>query len=129
MGGHVFGDYLGDLMAEKGFTLREVGRKSGIDASNLSKIERGVALPPQKRETLERLAAALELNKKERQKFLDIADLVNGQIPPDIEKLKKNECIPMLLRAIENKKLTKAQTEQLAKMISEENSWQGKVVE
>ena len=125
----VFGKYLRELLIVKKMSLREVSRRSGIDASNLSKIERGVAYPPQKRATLERLSRALDLTAEEQTQFFDLAAQANGQLPPDLNAIRNNRAVPMLLRAINNRKLTHEQVVRLKQLIEEEDEWQGRVVD
>lgn len=120
----VFGKFLKNQLIIKDMSLRELSRKTGIDASNLSKMERGKIYPPKKKETLDNMAKALNLNKEEKQKMIDLAYLVNGMIPPDTMQLTKNDAIPLLLRAIGNRLLTAEETEKLAEIIAKENSWQ-----
>lgn len=125
----VFGEFFREMLIAKNMSLREVARASGIDASNLSKMERGVAYPPQKRETLQKLARALNLDETEERRLFELAALVNGMIPEDLEHVKKNKAIPLLLRAIDNIQLDEEQTAKLAELIEKENSWQGRVVD
>ncbi len=125
----MFGEFFREMLIAKNMSLREVARASGIDASNLSKMERGVAYPPQKRETLQKLARALNLDETEERRLFELAALVNGMIPEDLEHVKKNKAIPLLLRAIDNIQLDEEQTAKLAELIEKENSWQGRVVD
>jgi transcriptional regulator with XRE-family HTH domain len=125
----LFGNYLKELIYKKNMTLRELSRKSGIDASNLSKIERGVIYPPQKIETLQKLSKALDLEKSEHDKLIDLAALVNGMLPEGMITIKSNEAIPLLLRAIDDRQLTKEETEKIAEMIAKENNFQGKIID
>ena len=127
--GNVFGRYVSNLLDKYGMTLREFARRTGIDASNLSKIERGVAFPPQKKETLEKMAKALGLEKDERKTLLELAQLAKGRIPPELKKVRNNAAIPILLRAIDNKDLSESDVRRITRLVEKENSWQGKVVE
>lgn len=125
----VFGDYLKKLMIEKGLSLRELARRSGMDASNLSKIERGNAYPPQKRENLQKLALAIGIKGKAKEEFFQLAAHVNGIIPEDMKHVRANAAIPLLMRTINKKELTEAQVRELAEMIEKENLWQGRGIE
>jgi transcriptional regulator with XRE-family HTH domain len=124
-----FGKRFRELLIEKRLTLREVARRSGVDAANLSRFERGKAYPPQKRETLEKLAKALEISGKQKQEFFDLAALVNGMLPLGTERIRKNSAIPLLMRAIDGKQLSEDQVRELAEAIEKENSWHGRVVD
>lgn len=125
----VFGEFLREQLIKKKMSLRGLARGTGIDPSNLSKIERGVAYPPKKKATLTKLAKALGLKGTEERHFYDLAALVNGMHPDDLEEIKENEAIPLLLRTIKNRRLTIEQTKSLAKLVAEENNWQGHVIE
>lgn len=124
-----FGEYMADRMKSLSLSLREVSRRSGIDAANLSRIERGVVYPPQKPETLKKLAEALRLNQKETKRFFDLSAAANGVVPTDLSHVRRSASIPLLLRAIDNRKLSEVEIENLAKAIEQENSWQGRVEE
>lgn len=125
----IFGEFLTKQLIKNNMSLRELARKTGIDASNLSKIKRGVIYPPKKEKILDILATALQLNKKEKQKMIDLAYLVSNMIPPDTMQLTNNEAIPLVFRAINKRLLTKEETEKLAESIAKENSWQGRKVD
>jgi len=125
----IFGEHLRELLIEHDMSLRELARRTEIDPSNLSKIERGVTYPPRKPATLEKMAAAFGLEGESKEQFFDLARQVNEMIPEGLESVKRNKAIPMLLRSIENRKLSYEQTRKLAKLVEEENSWQGRVVE
>jgi len=125
----IFGDYLRQRLIDKKMSLRTLAKKTGMDPSNLSKIERGVAYPPQKEENLQKLATALELDQESTRHFFDLAAQVNGMLPDDLDDIKQNEAIPMLLRTIQNRRLTYDQTIELTKLIAQENNWQGRVIE
>lgn len=126
---NVFGEFLQEMLIKQNMSLRELARKTGLDPSNLSKIERGVCFPPQKKETLEKMVKALGLNKVLKQHFSDLSRQVNSMLPEDLEDIKQNVAIPLLLRTIEKRRLTYEETIQLAKAVEEENMWQGKIVE
>lgn len=126
---NVFGEFLRRKMVEREMTLRELARLSGFDPSNLSKIERGVAYPPQKTENLEKIALALSLDEGETEEMIELALFANGKIPDHLSSVKENKAIPLLLRAIQNKQMTEEQVEKLTEIIESENSWQGRVID
>jgi len=127
MGGNPFARLLTQHLEAKGITLREAARRSGIDASNLSKMERGVIYPPRKRETLIRLSQSLGLDEAETRCFLDAADQANGMLPADMDTARQNDAIPLLLRAIDNRQLSLEETQRLAKLIEDGNAFQGRL--
>ena len=125
----VFGDYVKKLMVEKRISLRELARRSGMDPANLSRIERGKAYPPQKRENLNKLADAFGLKGEARKQFFELAAHANGIIPENMKHVRGNAAIPLLMRTINKKELNEDQVRELAKMIEQENEWQGRVIE
>jgi transcriptional regulator with XRE-family HTH domain len=122
---NMFSDFLRLKIDRLELPLRELSKRCGIDAANLSRLERGVVYPPRKLEVLERLSEALGLDVSEKDKMIDLAKTVNGKLIEELDYVKSNDAIPLLLRAIENKKLQSDQVEALAKLINEENSFNG----
>lgn len=126
---NVFGEYMKEMLIKRSISLRELARRTEMDASNLSKIERGKVYPPQKEQTLQKLAEALKLSSEEKQRFFELAALANGMIPEELEHVRKNKAIPLLLRAINNKQLQEQHIKKLAEMVEKENRWQGRVID
>ena len=118
--GNVFSLFLKDRMIQQGITLRELSRRTGLDVGHLSKVQRGLAYPPRKEDTLESIAAALQLQDSEKQDLFDKAMMVNGRLPNDLIELRENRAIPLLLRSIENNKLSEDQVEALIERIESE---------
>lgn len=96
-----FGSRFKQLRLEKALSLREFCFQNGIDASNLSKMERGV-LPPPSGDKLEHYLSALGLEKgsEKRYDFHDLASAERGQIPEDIADDEFiNKRMPVFFRA------------------------------
>jgi transcriptional regulator with XRE-family HTH domain len=96
-----FGEHVRRRRKEMRLGLREFCLQLGFDASNWSKIERGIAPPPGERETLDRIAEALgwKAGGEERRALLDLAAIDRGKLPEDIlndEKLMST--LPMFFR-------------------------------
>jgi len=116
----------GEMLKERRKTLRlglrEFALRAGMDAGNLSKIERGKASPPQTGEVLDRIASALELDPDEERAVAmrDRAFVDNGRIP---EELLSDEEImarlPVLLRTVKNQRLDSEQIDRLIQMLRE----------
>lgn len=51
----MYGEFIKELRAKKEISLREFCKQVEMDASNWSKIERGVLAPPQDEEKLKKL--------------------------------------------------------------------------
>ena len=60
----MFGDFIKEKRINKEITLREFCRQLELDASNWSKIERGVMSPPQDEEKLKQIAKVLGISLK-----------------------------------------------------------------
>lgn len=114
-----FGQLVQARRAEIRLTLRDCAVRAGMDAGNLSRLERGRVAPPQDPAILVRLADALELTGSTRaQELFDLASMQNGRIPRDILS---NEdvmsALPILLRTVNNKQLDGAQIDKLIELI------------
>ncbi len=117
----IFGDYIKILRGNRELSLRKLAKKSGIDVANLSRLERNVTPPPQKQKLLENLIKALGLNEQEKQTLLDLSAVENGVYPFDVkEDLKEYPNIPVLLRTINNKKLSEEEIRKLTEKINKE---------
>jgi transcriptional regulator with XRE-family HTH domain len=115
-----FGEFLRLKRLEFETSLRNLSKTADIDVGYLSRIERGLN-PPQKKEILNKLIDALKLDTEDAQKLKDLSAIGNRNIPNDIEIDAGNyESIPVLLRTINNKKLSSDQIHELAKRINEE---------
>ena len=115
-----FGEYFHGLRIATGKTLRKFCQDHGLDASNASKMERGLLVPPY--ETLERYAKCLRLKESSNEWFtlFDLAAAARGEIPADIlsdEDLLAS--LPVVFRTIRGEKLTPEQIDELIKMIRE----------
>jgi transcriptional regulator with XRE-family HTH domain len=114
----MFGDFIKEKRINKGITLREFCRLLELDASNWSKIERGVISPPQDEEKLKQIAKVLGVSLKsaEWEELKDKASIGAGIIPPDILSDEKTlNCLPMFFRTIRSEKPT---PEELDKLIN-----------
>ena len=59
-----FGSFVKESRLKKGFTLRDFCREMEFDASNWSKVERGVLMPPKSPKVLKKIAQTLGLAEK-----------------------------------------------------------------
>jgi hypothetical protein len=64
-------------------TMAEFCRRNGFDKGNISRLERGITLPPQSEQILESYAKALKLEEgtAERERFFALAAAETGRIP------------------------------------------------
>ena len=116
----MFGEYVKNKRLEKHLTLREFCRRLEEDASNWSKIERGVLGPPQDTEKLRKIATILGIVKggSEWKEFIDMATVGAGVIPEYIMSDKKIvDALPFFFRTVGSVKPTKEELEELIEAI------------
>lgn len=115
-----FGDNLKKTRIACNLSLREVCKKTGYDASNWSKVERGIISPPSDETILSKWAQALGLKNgsAEYRQFLDEAQISQGIIPRDIlaEKGAVNY-LPAVFRTLRNEKPTRQEIDHLIELI------------
>lgn len=97
-----FGELFKNRRQSLGYTLRRFCMENGLDPGNISRMERGLLPPPQKREKLEEYATCLEIpiGSDEWYEFFDLAHVAGSRIPTDLmgdEELVKK--LPVLFRA------------------------------
>ena len=116
----MFGKFIKRLRIEKDIGLREFCRQLSMDASNWSKIERGVLAPPQDEEKLYQIALILNIeNDKELfNELRDKAAIDAGIIPKDLLSDQETlNALPMFFRTVRNEKPTVEELEKLIKKI------------
>lgn len=107
MSGTRFGDLFKKLRIGSGQTLRAFCNEHGFDPGNTSRLERGLAGPPESDKKLKAFAKALRLrpDSEEWQEFFDVAAAERGRIPSDLlsdEKLIAK--LPVVFRTIRGAK-------------------------
>ena len=111
----MFSETVKSLRIQKKLTLRDFCQQVGLDASNWSKVERGINPPPGDIGFLESLANFFDLRGNDKLAFIDEAALQRNELPPDIagdEILQK--ALPAFFRAARSHKLTEAELKQFA---------------
>jgi transcriptional regulator with XRE-family HTH domain len=116
----LFGNYFKGLRIKRRLTLRQFCEKFGLDAGNISKLERGLLPPPQSREKLEQYAQALGLKKGTTAwyEFFDLAAASRGQIPEEIltnDKLVAK--LPVLFRTLRGERVPEEKLDELIEAI------------
>jgi len=116
----MFGKFIKSQRLKKDIGLREFCRLLSVDASNWSKIERGILQPPQDETKLEQIAKILGID-RESEKFIelkDMADIDSGIIPKDILSDKEVlNSLPMFFRTVRSDKPTPEELEKLIETI------------
>jgi len=117
---NAFGEFFKGMRLRQGMSLRQFCIEHGLDAGNISRIERGVAAPPQSREKLEEYAGYLNIepDSDEWYNFFDYAAAAAGRIPQDVmsdEELVRK--LPVVFRTLRGQKLSAKQLKELAESI------------
>lgn len=117
---NMFGEFIKSLRIERDIGLREFCRRLSIDASNWSKVERGILAPPQDSEKFDQIAEVLGINKNSQLyiELIDKASIDAGIIPKDILSDRETlNSLPMFFRTIRSEKPTPEELEKLIKRI------------
>ena len=118
-----FGKEVKAIRLSRRLNLREFCRQASIDASNWSKIERGVMPPPQDQNKLSIIAEVLGVTvpSKRFTELMDLAAIDAGIIPKDLLNEKETlDALPIFFRTIRSKRPTTNQLEQLLDAIRKE---------
>jgi len=119
----MFGEFIKERRINKSISLREFCKRVEIDASNWSKVERGLLAPPQDEERLRKIARALDIKFGSAlwKEMKDKANIDAGIIPNDIlsdEKVLNS--LPMFFRTIRSEKPTPEELDKLINMLRKE---------
>jgi transcriptional regulator with XRE-family HTH domain len=115
-----FGKYLKQLRLNKGFGVREFARRVDILPSNYHHIETGLKKPPQDPEKITRIILELGILEDEKTKaeFYDLHAKAIDSVPLDVaEVIKESDAIPMLLRTVDNRKLSEKEVRKLIEYV------------
>ena len=115
-----FGEFFRQLRIQRRETLRGFCRRNGLDAGNMSKLERGRLRPPQSHEKLEQYAAALGIpeGSDDWYMFFDLAYVAAGRIPPALltdEQVMAR--LPLVFRTLNKKRVDDDELERLIDLI------------
>lgn len=109
----IFGELLKDIRIKKRLTLRQCSANLGVDASNWSKIERGVNPAPKDIGVLQAWATFFHLEASDRQSFFDAAALSRRELPQDIASdARLLQALPAFFRAVRGNEMDQATTDQ-----------------
>jgi len=106
-----------------GKTLREFCRENGFDAGNMSRLERGLQTPPQRKEKRRQYASALGIKEgsEEWLEFCDLATISAGKIPDSIVSDKELMAeVPILFRSIKKEGIEKERIQNLLEALKKE---------
>jgi transcriptional regulator with XRE-family HTH domain len=117
-----FGAYVKQLRLDRKMGLREFAQRVQVDASNYSKLERGLLFPPDSEERLlvYEQALGLEANSTEARELRRLAAVGRGMIPPAI--LSDRELagkLPLIFRTLEGEPLSEEEVNKVVDMVRE----------
>jgi len=103
-------------------TLRTFARRLDIDASNWSKIERGIIPPPAPKSLMDRITPLLSLSKNDSQELQDLAAIDRKELPADLQQnallLSK---MPAFFRAMKGREYTEDDLDRIIEDITKSN--------
>ena len=117
---NLFGRFFKEMRLKTGLSLRQFCLNHGLDPGNISKVERGIAAPPQSNEKLQEYARHLGIKEGSGDwfRFFDCAAAATGRIPPDVmsdaEVVKK---LPLVFRTLRGQKLSLEKLHELAELV------------
>jgi transcriptional regulator with XRE-family HTH domain len=103
----MFGEFVKKRRLDLEITLREFCRLLALDASNWSKIERGILSPPKDENKLKKIAEVLriDIDSSLWREMKDMAQIDAGTIPDDICSDKKVlNSLPIFFRTLRSEK-------------------------
>lgn len=116
-----FGEFFRQKRVELELTLRKFCELYNFDPGNISRLERNILSPSLDDERLAGYATALKIKRDSEEwvLFHDLAHFAKGQIPKDIiNQTKTSGYLPLLLRTVRGKRLSKDKLEKLIKLIN-----------
>ena len=120
----MYGEFVKEIRLNKEISLREFCKLTEMDASNWSKIERGLLAPPQDEEKLKKIARVLgiKIGSDTWKEMRDLANIDAGIIPADIRSNEEVlKALPMFFRTIRSDKPTAEELDKLIEMIKKED--------
>lgn len=117
---NAFGEFFKAKRQALGLTLREFCLKHKLDPGNMSRLERGLLLPPQDRSRLERYAKCLGLKRGngDWDTFFDLAAVSKGRIP--MELMEDEDLVaklPLIFRVLRGKRFANKRLDDLVKKV------------
>lgn len=113
-----FGDFIRSKRVANRITARQASEMAGMLPSNFSKLEHGALAPPKEPNKLNAIAQAIGIVELDKETFFDLAAKANNSIPADIaDIISRNDVLPLLLRTIGNKRLSKEQIDRLVEIV------------
>jgi transcriptional regulator with XRE-family HTH domain len=115
-----FGGFVKAMRLKNNITARQASENAQMLPSNFSKLEHGAFAPPKDHGKQRQLATAIGVSPEshEETEFFNLAAKATKSVPVDLaEIISKDDAVPLLLRTIGNKRLTKADIERLIEIV------------
>ncbi len=115
-----FGEFIKDKRIGQKVSLRSFCESNGYDPGNHSKLERGILNPPDDESFMDKLAAALRLEKETSDwfDFHNFAAVARKQIPKDLlDDREVAEKLPVLFRTLQGEPLPAEKMDELIDFI------------
>jgi transcriptional regulator with XRE-family HTH domain len=122
-GGTMFGEFVKERRIARDITLRKFCQALDLDASNWSKVERGLLQPPQDEEKLGRIAEVIgiERGSEEWQAMTDLSRIGAQMLPDDIAADRRIvNALPLFFRTVRSDKPTAEELDRLIELIKKE---------
>ena len=119
----MFGEFIKDKRIARDISLRRFCQSIDYDASNWSKVERGLLAPPQDEDRLEKIAEVLGIKKHsdEWQEMMDLAKVSANKLPDDISSDKKIvDALPLFFRTVRSEKPSPEDLDKLVALLKKE---------
>ena len=120
-----WGQFVRERRLAAGYGLREFANLIGILPSNYNHMEKGRTPPPQDKARLDQIAEVLDIDagSEDYGRLMDLAVAGKDKLPADVaEFAQQNELIPVLLRTLNNSKLSESELRKLVKGLNEDLS-------
>ena len=115
-----FGEFFKEKRIALRKTLRQFCAENKLDPGNISRLERGIMLPPQGNDKLVEYARYLQIKKgsDDWYQFFDLARIEVGRIPDEILTDRTVVAsLPILFRTLRGQKISEKKLEKLVELI------------
>ena len=119
----MFGEFVKGRRIARDISLRKFCQLIEMDASNWSKVERGLLAPPQEEDKLSVIADVLGIERAsdEWQELVDLSKISIQKLPDDIAGDKRiMNSLPLFFRTVRSEKPTEEALKRLIKLLKEE---------
>ena len=112
-----FASFIREKRIAAGLTLREFCRMTGFDASNWSKIERGLLTPPQSKKVLDEIAEVLKIE-SDSQNYKELMDhAALATVPEELIEPEILDQLPVFFRTVRGENPTEEELKTLVTKI------------